>query len=408
MPKKLAPQDRSIYKEIARDRRKLTRELGMQDALGTQAGKDNVRILYEILGSPQKCATFIVSRIAAAQPAGSDIDAITKLSPMPLADRRKLICVKCPINLSHPGLSRLQDESFLTLLREAPVLLRQSVLAPLDALPWSRHVLVAIEASLGVAVCPTMPESWRLWQEFVYDDPILTACFGSQAKRHFPEYVTATSKKRIPNALRNDLVDVIREEVFLAGINAADTRAKSNSKDLRAEVLKGPLWSLASRRANDIKEKPNTEHKEKPNTENADATTQTRRGSKQYVSEHNLATMTATQEDDVWIRDAIQERLPEVHRVVITMRLHGHDDKAIAAGLNAVGKTLLEMSSVQVEACCDLDGRQPLESAEMIAWQEEITSLASEAKNLMSLSVNKIRKIREEAGNLLKDLLFPG
>lgn len=414
---KLNPGNRGIYAQITADRDKLLDHFALapdRDRFMMQ----KVRYLYSVIGSNDRAASFIIGRLLPQLPPESKASRNANL-PKKQDERKRLAGNKFPLVAPVSRMSELNG-ALIPLIESDSLRLSTVASEPTSSVDWPQNVVRQIESFLGISTWPATPTSWLQWQEFVYTDKMLTVLIRKQAKRQFGGFSTAADGRR------QDLVDNIREVIFLEGISAAHRRATAVQRtasgqalDLRAEILgaaplrKGaplrkhaPLQKHAKRLADRMEERRNTEHLD------ADAVDEQKsvRVSKRRVSEHVLQQATGTTQDDPLLTEALWA-LPRLYGAILRLRYKGFKDHEVADQLNAYGRELARIVELCRETDRQLDevvGESDLAEEHDSTWPADLDELAAEADEFSALTAGKVKTIRlKKIPPLLKDFLPP-
>lgn len=259
------PNDTELFAEMDRDRTALMNQFDLSDGPEPHQRKDEVRLLLSVLDKPERMTQLLVMR-ACATPELLDGDlARLVMKPNGVRSSSQLVPILGEFGKSFPV--RVKDQRwprFGGALANAKEML--SAVLPQLALEgvesertWRGEVRDAAWEFLSSSgdpkgTWPKFPESWRRWRQFIELDPGLQKAFYNQAKRYF-------LKNKV---ICDDLVAMIRDEVFLTGICNAEKRY-AKSADLRGGILGQALKSCAKRMTNQILERSGNDKSKEAN-----------------------------------------------------------------------------------------------------------------------------------------------
>ncbi|MFO0870510.1 MAG: hypothetical protein U0935_16405 [Pirellulales bacterium] len=410
------PNNVALFAEMHFDRVELTTRFDLSDGPESHQRKDEVRLLLDVLGKPSRMTHLLVMRACATPEILADEMPNLVMKPNGVRSSSHRVPIlgefgkKFPIRVKDPrwlGFGRVLSDPQAKLVDALPYLARNGLDAPVN---WADGVVREARRFLSSQstneTWPVVPKSWCDWRRFVELDEVLVKVFYANAKRHSRE-----------PTFRKDLVALIREEVFLAGICNAERRFQ-RSKDLRGGAISRKVLKGLSRRfAKKLRELADHSGKSPKSAASHDsppiASSVVQRVQRESVSEERWRDFTDGSADQQELRKRLRDlrlELTDLEWVMLVCHANGMKSKHIVAELRNVADGYDELASV-IEAGHDelslIAGASTDEANDAAELADVAKELREDAAQLREFDNDRVRKklieIKDKARRFLSD-----
>lgn len=430
----VSARDRTLFVDIVRERDELAARFGFppvwyrgrrsDGAKNDQVSMAVVRALDHALTNPDNAASVLFGRLLPRLPPEHGLVKVNRYGKLTEEMKRKLWTVRLPME-SQVADRLMNDAEIVSLLAERPDELAEAVEDPLARINWrlDDRQKQRLANFLGVPTWPARPESWKRWWNFVHNDEVIHYNFAKTARD-----LLSASERGDMNAI-HDLVMETKSEVYLSGINSANSRAvKVGANDLRAEILHNGYVQVMRRL---VPPRPQTLAKERTETMQpgavasdehdlqnatqrhakaetkemisgpADPTRQTKPAKKANTTKNPGITMCDMQElpdaarhhAAVEIKDSIRS-LEEPHRTVVILKIEGLTNQEIEVAAQQRARVLSQRHADLQDTIAEAERRGlPIEHETMRACM----MLNDEASKLSKVKAKDVTTIAREA-----------